>query len=357
MKIRFLLLILLISVGNWALAQKLTIHGNVKGLAVGTDVFLVDFSNQDLKLAATKSNQVGDFILSTKLEAATLLILVVGDMDRVLFVSNDAVTIKGDVKTSIADWFVTGSVTQDDYQQYQKTIGKSMNQLNDLLQKVDNKVDSSKDDYHQLVNKIQVSIDSFIVSKPASAVSTFATLVSVGITEDVKVLEKRLKRLKSSALQNIFGGRLKQVVEEVKYNAIGSKALDFSQKDTDGKWVSLSQYKGQYVLVDFWASWCGPCRAENPKLVRVYHQYKNKNFNILGVSLDTEKNRWLDAIQRDELVWTQVSDLKGWDNAVAKKYKVVSIPNNFLVDPEGKIIAKNLDAASLELKLSAILNK
>ncbi|TXH20392.1 MAG: redoxin domain-containing protein [Chitinophagaceae bacterium] len=356
MKIRFLLLVLLIGVGNWMLAQKLTIYGNVKGLASGTDVFLVDFSNQNSKLASSKSSQTGDFILSTKLEAASLLILVVGDMDRVLFVSNDAVTIKGDVNTSIADWVVTGSSTQDDYQQYQKTIGNSMNQLNELLQKANNKLDSSKDDYHQLVSKIQTSIDSFITSKPASAVSTFATLVSVGITEDVKVLEQRLKRLKSRALQNMFGGRLKQVIEEAKYNAIGSKALDFSQKDADGKWVSLSQYKGQYVLVDFWASWCGPCRAENPKLVRVYQQYKNKNFTILGVSLDTEKNRWLDAIQRDELEWTQVSDLKGWENEVAKKYKVVSIPNNFLVNPEGKIIAKNLNAEELKNKLAALLN-
>jgi len=132
--------------------------------------------------------------------------------------------------------------------------------------------------------------------------------------------------------------------------------LDFTQNDTLGVPVALHSLKGKYLLVDFWASWCGPCRAENPNLVNTFNKYKEKGFQVLGISLDRPgaKERWLQAIHDDRLAWTHVSDLQFWDNAVAKQYGIQAIPQNLLLDPNGKIIAKNLKGEDLDKKLASI---
>jgi len=152
------------------------------------------------------------------------------------------------------------------------------------------------------------------------------------------------------------GKLIKKSIDDAKLTAIGAVAPDFTQADADGKPVKLSSFRGKYVLIDFWASWCGPCRAENPNVVKAYSKYKTKNFTILGVSLDRpgEKDAWQNAVKRDGLVWTQVSDLKFWQNEAAALYKVQSIPANFLLDPDGKIIAKDLRGEDLEHKLEEL---
>ncbi|MGN6399913.1 MAG: redoxin domain-containing protein [Flavisolibacter sp.] len=142
---------------------------------------------------------------------------------------------------------------------------------------------------------------------------------------------------------------------QLKKNQRSQQAPDFTMPDTTGKPVSLSSFKGKYVLIDFWASWCGPCRAENPNVVKAYNQFKDKNFTILGVSLDKNKNAWLEAIKSDGLTWNHVSDLKYWDNAAAALYGVQSIPYNVLVDPSGRIIAEELRGNDLMETLGKVL--
>ena len=137
--------------------------------------------------------------------------------------------------------------------------------------------------------------------------------------------------------------------------AIGQPAPEISLPTPDGKTISLSSLKGRYVLVDFWASWCGPCRKENPNVVAAFNKYKGKNFTVLGVSLDSDKDKWTNAIEKDGLTWAHISDLKGWESIAARTYNVNSIPANFLIDPQGNIIARDLREEALDAELSKVL--
>lgn len=159
----------------------------------------------------------------------------------------------------------------------------------------------------------------------------------------------------ANKVRNTYGGEeISREINQLINTTIGKTAPLFSLPDTSNKNVTLKQFQGQYVLLDFWASWCGPCREENPAIKKVYEEFKD-SLVILSVSLDDDKEKWLKAIKQDGLTWVHISDLKGWNNAVAKQYYIESIPANFLLDPAGIIIGKNLRGQALSDKLSAIL--
>lgn len=164
------------------------------------------------------------------------------------------------------------------------------------------------------------------------------------------------EKLDKQTQQSFAGKRIVRKLEVLKRSAIGTPVLDFTQNDTDGKPVKFADYKGKYVFIDFWASWCHPCRAENPNVLTAYNKYKDKNFTVLGISLDTKADNWKKAIQDDQMPWTQLSDLKGFNNEVSTYYGINAIPSTLLVDPQGKIIAKNLRGQALQRKLAELFN-
>ena len=201
------------------------------------------------------------------------------------------------------------------------------------------------------LNELQIQ---FIQANPTSYVSLDAVKSVAGAAPEVDKIEPLFNGLSEQIRNTTSGKEFAQKIAKLKLVAVGAVAPDFSQASPDNKQVKLSDFRGKYLLVDFWASWCGPCRRENPNVVAAHNRFKDKNFTILGVSLDKNKEAWLKAIEKDLLNWTQVSDIKGWDNEVAQLYAVQSIPANFLIDPNGKIIAKNLREDKLLEKLGEI---
>lgn len=199
---------------------------------------------------------------------------------------------------------------------------------------------------------------SIIASSPLTTSGMLDSLMAIlPPVEKEKAGKQIAAQIAKKKADEIAKAEKKKEADQI--TGIGAKAPDFTENDVNGNPVSLSSFIGKYVLVDFWASWCSPCRAENPNVVKAYNEYKDKGFNILGVSLDGNgtKKAWLDAIQKDGLTWTEVSDLKGWDNSAAKSYIVTAIPQNFLIDPNDIIIAKNLRGEDLQNKLAEVFKK
>ncbi|MBT1686568.1 TlpA family protein disulfide reductase [Fulvivirgaceae bacterium PWU37] len=224
--------------------------------------------------------------------------------------------------------------------------------------KDDAKIAQIQTTYQQEIAKTHEKLAEYLRSQPAS-LGTINLLQSNVLDKDqymstyVAVAEK----LKKEWPQYTVAKDFVSMVDRMKVLSIGQVAPEIALPDTTGKVVKLSSLKGKYVLVDFWAKWCGPCRQENPNVVRAFHKFKDQGFTVFGVSLDRNKKDWVQAIKQDGLAWTHVSDLKYWQSEAAKTYNITGIPFSLLLDPDGKIIAKNLRGAALDNKLNEIFAK
>lgn len=274
-----------------------------------------------------------------------------------LFVDKGAVLVEG--STDVLK--VSGSPVVNEYEAFNQEIQANRKRVNGIFTDAYNakqsgdtakakQLEAEGNKWYMYEYEIR---KNFIRQHPASPISARELLMYVNnktLAECTPMYQALDAPIKASAQ----GQELTRRIELLNKIVTGKAALAFAQPDVDGKTITLDTYKGKYVLLEFWASWCGPCRAENPNLRKQVEIFGPKGFNVLGISLDKARAPWLQAIEKDGLTWTQVSDLKGWNNEIAVSYGVKAVPANFLIDPSGTIIAQDLRGEALNTKLKEI---
>jgi peroxiredoxin len=266
---------------------------------------------------------------------------------------------------SLQNALISGTPVQDEYNNYGNTVKNATGNRSAMLSKnysaaVERKDKKAIDSLEKIFDEIdrvekKIAVE-YVKSHPDSYISPFEIYQYFSYNPDGNELNNLYKVLDPSIQSSYFGRKVKELLDKALLTNIGQPAPDFTSADTAGKSISLSSLRGKYVLLDFWASWCGPCRRENPSVVKAFKQFHPKGFDIMGVSLDESKQDWEEAIKKDGLAWSQVSDLKGWKNDVAVQYGIQGIPMNYLLDKNGKIVAKGLRGGDLVKKLQEVIH-
>jgi len=339
-----------------------TITGTVTGFADSTKIYLEDATpGEKLNIIDSAHIANGKFTLKGKVNGKTMNVMLTtknNDDYKFLWIENNDMTFKAD-KGKFRDAVITGSETQQDADKLEAAVkpvtltGDSLN----LAAKQDsfgfNQASIAKQ-FEALRNKEIALSAAFVQANPNAIVSaetlnTYATSLGKDKTQHL------YNSLSPEAKSTVYGKSIAEYLSLNKNLKVGDKFVDFIQRTPDGKDIKLSDYAGKVVLVNFWASWSGPCREENSVLVTIYHTYKSKGFDVLGISIDQNKKDWIDAIFQDKLTWTNVSDLKGDHCVPALMYGISSIPDNFLIGRDGTILAHGVKLGDLPHRLENVL--
>jgi len=342
-----------------AFAQSYQIEGTTEGLADGTWLYLRNASPEKLLDSAKVMNNKFSFKGKSTEKAINVAIYTAKYTNYVFFwLENKHMSIvlkNGEFKKGT----IKGSATQDEWaklSQQGKNIQLRQDSLSNLFKEA-----TTAEAKQNLQQQIAALLDeerlidiNYVKNNPNSLIAT--NLLNIySSTWGKEKTSELYQKLSPEMKQHRFGKEIAQFIKLNQSIKIGERFADFEQLNTKGKPVKLSEIKGKYILLEFWASWCGPCREENPKLVKTYNEFKDKGFSILGVSADDNKKYWLEAVEKDGLAWQNVSDLNGDKNKAALIYGINAYPTNFLIDEKGIIIAKNLRGDNLRKKLEELL--